>query len=147
VEWLADHGQLDKSKLMDNYVTFLASIFRSVRFGASDAHGKANMVRFNFFSQMGAFSRDPATGKYRVDADKMRAAVKALSAKLLTVQGDGDYATAKKMTDEQGVIEAQLQSDLARLSKDNIPVDIVFDQGLKVLGLSDTPTPAAGTAH
>jgi hypothetical protein len=77
----------------------------------------------------------------------MRAAVKALSAKLLTVQGDGDYATAKKMTDEQGVIEAQLQSDLARLSKDNIPVDIVFDQGLKVLGLSDTPTPAAGTAH
>jgi len=147
VEWLADKGELDKSKLMDNYVTFLAGIFRSVRFGASDAHGKANMVRFNFFSQMGAFSRDPATGKYRVDADKMRAAVKALSAKLLTVQGDGDYATAKKMTDEQGVIEPQLQSDLTRLSKDNIPVDIVFDQGLKVLGLNDTPAPAAGTGH
>lgn len=148
VEWLADKGELDKSKLMDNYVTFLAGIFRSVRFGAADAHGKANMVRFNFFSQMGAFSRDPATGKYRVDADKMREAVKALSAKLLIIQGDGDYAAAKKMTDEQGVIEPQLQADLARLAKDNIPVDVVFDQGLAVLGLGDAPgAPAAGTGH
>lgn len=150
VEWLADMGELDKSKLMDNYVTFLAGIFRSVRFGASDAHGKANMVRFNFFSQMGAFSRDPATGKYRVDAGKMRAAVQALSAKLLTIQGDGDYAAAKKMTDEQGVIQPQLHADLDRLSNDDIPIDIVFDQGLATLGLSDSPphaadAPSAGT--
>ena len=148
VEWLADKGELDKSKLMDNYVTFLAGIFRSVRFGASDAHGKANMVRFNFFSQMGAFSRDPATGKYRVDPDKMRAAVKALATKLLVIQGNGDYAAAKKLTDEQGVIGPQLQDDLARLNKDDIPVDVVFDQGLDVLGLSDTAAaPAAGANH
>jgi peptidase M49-like protein len=152
VEWLADKGELDKSRLMDNYVTFLAGIFRSVRFGASDAHGKANMVRFNFFSQMGAFSRDPATGRYRVDADKMRAAVKALSAKLLTVQGDGDYSAAKKMTDEQGVIEPQLHADLERLSNDDIPIDIVFDQGLATLGLTDSPphaadAPSAGTTN
>ena len=152
VEWLADKGELDKSKLMDNYVTFLAGIFRSVRFGASDAHGKANMVRFNFFSQMGAFSRDPATGKYRVDAPKMRAAVQALSAKLLTIQGDGDYAAAKKMTDEQGVIQPQLHADLDRLSNDDIPIDIVFDQGLATLGLSDSPphaadAPSAGTTE
>jgi len=143
VEWLADKGELDKSKLMDNYVTFLAGIFRSVRFGASDAHGKANMVRFNFFSQMGAFSRDPATGKYRVDAGKMRAAVKALSAKLLTIQGDGDYAAAKKMTDAQGIIQPQLHVDLERLSNDDIPIDIVFDQGLATLGLTDSPPHAA----
>jgi len=147
VEWLADKGELDKSKLMDNYVTFLAGIFRSVRFGASDAHGKANMVRFNYFSQMGAFSRDPASGKYRVDPDKMRAAVRSLSAKLLTIQGDGDYAAAKKLTDEQGVIEPQLQTDLARLAKDNIPIDIVFDQGLKVLGLSGDSGPAGVAGH
>ena len=147
VEWLADKGELDKSKLMDNYVTFLAGIFRSVRFGATDAHGKANMVRFNFFSQMGAFSRDPATGTYRVDAGKMRAAVQVLSAKLLTIQGDGDYAAAKKMTDEQGVIQPQLRTDLQRLSNDDIPIDIVFDQGLKVLGLSHDAAPAAATGH
>lgn len=147
VEWLADRGELDKSKLMGNYVTFLAGIFRSVRFGASDAHGKANMVRFNFFSRMGAFSRDPATGKYRVDAAKMRAAVQALAAKLLVIQGDGDYAAAKKMTDTDGVIQPQLQSDLARLDRDHIPVDIVFDQGLAVLGLdAQRPSPAAAAA-
>jgi hypothetical protein len=145
VEWLADKGELDESKLMDNYVTFLAGIFRSVRFGASDAHGKANMVRFNFFSQMGAFSRDPVTGQYRVDPIKMRAAVKALAAKLLTVQGDGDYAAAKKLTDEQGVIEPQLRIDLGRLSKDDIPIDVVFDQGLKVLGLNGDAVPATST--
>ena len=147
VEWLADKGELDKSKLMDNYVTFLAGILRSVRFGASDAHGKANMVRFNFFSQIGAFSRDPATGKYRVDAGKMRVAVQALSAKLLIIQGDGDYAAAKKMTDEQGIIQPQLHADLERLSNDDIPIDIVFDQGLKVLGLNDDKAPVAATGH
>ena len=145
LEWLADHGQLDKSKLMDNYVTFLAGIFRSVRFGAADAHGKANMVRFNFFSSMGAFTRDPATGKYSVDPEKMRAAVQALSAKLLTIQGNGDYAAAKKLTDEQGVIGPELKADLDRLNKDDIPVDIVFRQGLDVLGLKATPAPTAST--
>ena len=143
VEWLADHDELDKSKLMDNYVTFMASIFRSVRFGASDAHGKANMVRFNFFMDMGAFSRDPATGKYSVDPVKMRAAVQALSAKLLETQGNGDYAAAKKLTDEKGIIAPQLQADLERLTKRNIPVDIVFNQGPAVLGLSEQPAPAA----
>ena len=147
VEWLADHGELDKSKLMDNYVTFLASIFRSVRFGASDAHGKANMVRFNFFKDMGAFSRDEATGKYRVDPAKMREAVKALSAKLLEIQGDGDYAAAKKLTDSQGVIAPQLQADLDRLTKQQIPVDIVFDQGLDVLNLIPEAPAAAATKN
>ncbi|HEX2666915.1 MAG TPA: Zn-dependent hydrolase [Gammaproteobacteria bacterium] len=146
VEWLADHGELDKSKLTDNYVTFLAGILRSVRFGASDAHGKANMVRFNFFSQMGAFGRDPASGRYKVDPEKMHAAVKALAAKLLTIQGDGDYAAAKKLTDEQGVIQPELQADLDRLSKANIPVDVVFEQGPAVLGLSEDAAPAATKA-
>src|SRR4249919_3236093 len=91
---LSEKGELDKAKLMDGYVTFLAGILRSVRFGASDAHGKANMVRFNFFAEQGAFSRD-ADGRYRVDFEKMRSAMNALSAKLLTIQGDGDYAGAK----------------------------------------------------
>ncbi|HEV2110697.1 MAG TPA: Zn-dependent hydrolase [Gammaproteobacteria bacterium] len=152
VEWLADHGELDKAKLMDNYVTFMASIFRSVRFGASDAHGKANMVRFSFFMDMGAFSRDPATGKYSVNPEKMRAAVQALSAKLLETQGNGDYAAAKKLTDEKGVISPELKADLERLTRQNIPVDIVFDQGPAVLGLDKSPShatamPVAASGH
>ena len=120
---------------MDNYVTFLAGILRSVRFGATDAHAKANMVRFNFFAKQGAFSRDPATGRYRVDFDKTQKAMNALSAKLLTIQGDGDYATAKQLTDETGVIGPQLAADLKTLDAAKIPVDIVFEQGLDVLGL------------
>ena len=132
---LAEKGELDKAKLMDNYVTFLAGILRSVRFGASDAHAKANMVRFNFFKQQGAFTRDAATGRYRVDFDKMTAAMNALSAKLLTIQGDGDYDAAKQMTDGMGNIDAELAGDLKKLEGAKIPVDIVFEQGPDVLGL------------
>jgi len=133
---LSEKGELDKTKLMDGYVTFLAGILRSVRFGASDAHAKANMLRFNFFQQQGAFSRDPATGRYRVEFDKMQAAMNALSAKLLTVQGDGDYATAKQMTDTMGVVSPELAADLKRLDAAHIPVDVRFEQGLDVLGLT-----------
>lgn len=135
VSKLAGKGELDKSKLMDNYVTFLAGILRSVRFGASDAHAKANMVRFNFFKQQGAFSRDEKTGRYRVDFDKMTAAMNALSAKLLTIQGDGDYEAAKQLTDQMGAVDAELAGDLKRLDQAHIPVDIRFEQGLDVLGL------------
>ena len=133
---LAEKGELDKSKLMDNYVTFLAGILRSVRFGASDAHAKANMVRFNFFKQQGAFSRDEKTGRYRVDFDKMTAAMNALSAKLLTIQGDGDYTAAKQLTDQMGAVDAELAGDLKRLDQAHIPVDIRFEQDLGVLGLA-----------
>ena len=132
---LSEKGELDKAKLMDGYVTFLAGILRSVRFGAADAHAKANMLRFNFFEQQGAFTRDADTGRYRVEFDKMQAAMNALSAKLLTVQGDGDYATAKQMTDTMGVIGPELAADLKRLDAAKIPVDVTFEQGLDVLGL------------
>lgn len=137
VSKLAEKGELDKAKLMDNYVTFLAGILRSVRFGASDAHAKANMVRFNFFKQQGAFSRDAATGRYRVDFDKMTAAMNALSAKLLTVQGDGDYDAAKQLTDSMGNVDAELAGDLKRLQSAKIPVDVTFEQGVETLGLSN----------
>jgi len=135
VSKLAEKGELDKSKLLDNYVTFLAGILRSVRFGASDAHAKANMVRFNFFKQQGAFNRDEKTGRYRVDFDKMTAAMNALSAKLLTIQGDGDYAAAKQLTEQMGTVGPVLAADLKRLDQAHIPVDIRFEQGLDVLGL------------
>jgi hypothetical protein len=142
---LGKKGELDASKRMDHYVTFLAGMLRSVRFGAGDAHGKANMVRFNFFQQQGAFTRDAASGRYRVDAAKMDAAVDALSAKLLTIQGDGDYAAARQLTDAMGIIGPQLAADLKKLETAGIPVDVTFEQGLKVLGL-EADAAAAATA-
>src|SRR5690606_6420757 len=72
-------GELPDSELMDYYTTFLAGIFRSVRFGASSAHGKANMVRFNFFEEHGAFTRDPENNTYSVNFEKMQQAVQDLS--------------------------------------------------------------------
>lgn len=141
IDALSRQGELDESKLMDGYVTFLAGILRSVRFGASDAHGKANMVRFNFFAEHGAFTRE-ADGRYRVDFAKMREAMNALSAKLLTVQGDGDYAEARRMTDTMGTLKPELAADLAKLKDARIPVDIRFEQGLETLGLQSYASPA-----
>jgi len=120
---------------MDDYVTFMAGIFRSVRFGASSAHGKANMIRFNFFKQAGAFSWDEKTGTYRVNVPEFEQAVKDLSNKLLTLQGNGDYQAVDAFVAEMGSVPAQLQADLDRLASAEIPVDIVFEQGTEVLGL------------
>ncbi len=126
-------GEIE-ADLNDFYVTFMAGIFRSVRFGASSAHGKANMIRFNFFRDAGAFERQD-DGKYRVNVDRFRQATEDLSRLLLTLQGDGDYQGAAKLVTEKGVIGPQLQSELDRLSEQGIPVDVVFRQGVDVLGL------------
>jgi len=128
-------GELGDVDLRDYYVTFMTSVFRSIRFGASSAHGKANMVRFNFFVEHGAFLRDTETGRYSVDFGRMQAAMTELSRLLLTLQGDGDYAGALQLTNTRGVIGEQLQADLDRLTRADIPVDITFNQGVAELGL------------
>ena len=130
---LHKRGELE-GKIEDYYVTFLAGIFRSVRFGAASAHGKANMVRFNYFKEKGAFVRG-ADGRYKVDFGKMTEAMTSLSTLILTLQGDGDYAGVDKLVKEKGIISPELQADLDKLTKKNIPVDIVFEQGKGVLGL------------
>ena len=130
---LQESGELGKEDVRDNYVTYLAGIFRSIRFGASDAHGRSNLAQFDFFKERGAFSRDEATGTYRVDFDRMRDAVDALAAKILTIQGDGDYDAAVAFLPEGGVTDAALSGDLARVAGADIPKDIVFEQGMAVL--------------
>ena len=132
---LYDAGELGEVDLRDYYVTFMTSVFRSIRFGASSAHGKANMVRFNFFVEHGAFIRDAESGRYSVDFERMREAMAELSRLLLTLQGDGDYEGAVELTNTKGVIGKQLQADLDRLTRASIPVDITFNQGVAELGL------------
>lgn len=135
VQKLRDMGEITEGELMDNYVTFMAGIFRSVRFGASSAHGRANMIRFNYFSNAGAFSRDPETGTYRVNVPEFEQAIKNLGRDLLMLQGDGNYDEVAAFVVEYGTTPAQLQDDLNRLDAISIPVDIVYDQGRDVLGL------------
>jgi len=128
-------GEMGEKDMMDNFVTFMAGIFRSVRFGAASAHGKANMMRFYYFQEAGAFTRDEATGTYRVDYEKMKAAMLGLAEEILKIQGDGDYAAAQKELEENGFIREELQKDLDRIGAAGIPRDIVFEQGPEVLGL------------
>ncbi len=127
---LQKQGDLGKADLMDYYTTFLAGIFRSVRFGAASAHGVANTLRFNFFARKGAFSFDAGTKTYRVVPENMAAAVAALSEKILRLQGDGDYAGTVRFVKEMGSVPPALEADLARVNTAGIPVDVVFEQGV-----------------
>lgn len=132
---LSTQGELPDNTIEDNFVTFIAGIFRSIRFGTSSAHARANLARFNFFQEMGAFSRDSASGTYRVDPARMREAMNALSQRILTLQGDGDYAGVTAFMDQYGQMTPGLEQDLARLAAASIPVDIVFEQGKDVAGV------------
>lgn len=127
IRQLHSQGELGSASLDDNYVTFLASLFRSIRFGAASSHGRANVVAFNFLQNMGAFTREPS-GSYRVNMAKMREGADALSQRILTIQGDGDYEGAGRLYEELGKIGPVLAADLARLEAKAIPVDIVYDQ-------------------
>jgi hypothetical protein len=131
---LYEMGELPGTDLHDNYVTFMASIFRSIRFGAASAHGKANMIRFNYFLERGAFTRGE-DGTYTVDFEKMQAASKALTIDIIGLQGDGNYEAAKAFVEKWSVIKPQLKADLQRLTDANIPKDIYYTQGPSVLGL------------
>lgn len=133
VSTLIDNGE-EEADVRDHMVTFLAGIFRSVRFGASSAHGRANMIRFNFFSEMGAFTRNEETGLYSADYDKMIEAMNALTEKILRLQGDGDYEGVAEFVAQYARVPQQLQADLDRLAEAGIPVDIVFEQGLAAVG-------------
>lgn len=133
---LSASGDLDDVDLMDNYVTFFTLIFRSVRFGPTSAHGRANLARFNYLRDHQAFSFDAAAGTYSIDFDRVQEAIVGLSEKLLRLQGDGNYAGAEVFWSEAGMIGPGLQAALDRLGERSIPVDIVYRQGPEVLGLN-----------
>ncbi|MEA1873488.1 MAG: Zn-dependent hydrolase [Bacteroidota bacterium] len=120
--------------LKDNYVTFLAGIFRSVRFGASSAHGKANMIEFYYLMENGAIERNDES-QYKVNFERMKEVIAELSGLIIQTQGDGNYDFTKKWLDEKGVVGETLQADLDRVNDAGIPKDIVFKQGKDVLGI------------
>ena len=133
VTGLLKKGEL-QGDIKDYYTTFMAGILRSVRFGVSEAHGKANMQCFNYFKEKGAFERT-ANGTYKVNFDKFASAMNELSAFIITLQGNGDKAAVEKAQKEKAIIHPELQTDLDRLTKKNIPVDVIFEQGVDVLGV------------
>ncbi len=129
---LHEMGEYDNTTLEENYTTFMAGIFRSVRFGAASAHGKANMIEFNFLANEGAFTRDE-NGLYNIDFPKMKLAVEKLGGAILKAQGDGDYEYVKEWIATDGVIKPEMQADLDKVNEMGIPKDIWYEMGMDVL--------------
>jgi hypothetical protein len=119
---LVDKGVLPARLQKQVYASYLAGFFRSVRFGASEAHGRANMISFNYLMERGGIALDATTGKYRVDFGKVRGAVKALATDLLELEARGDYEKAKAFIDKYGKMSPEMKAALAKLTA--LPVDI-----------------------
>jgi len=120
---LIDQGELPDADIRNNYVTFLASIFRSVRFGGASAHGRANLMQLNFLSEKGAFDFDAETGTYSVNLETMKDAVNELAGRILTFQGDGDYEGLGRFNETYGSQDDRLGASLERVRAAGIPVD------------------------
>jgi hypothetical protein len=119
---LVSEGFLPKGLDRRGYVTFLPGFFRAIRFGATAAHGKANMVEFNFMREQGAIVFDSKKKRYHVDIDKMPAAVEALSNRLLMIEATGDYEAAKAFLETYSQTPPEFGDLLKKLER--IPVDI-----------------------
>ncbi len=134
VQTLIEKGEIKDITVEDAYVTYLAGLLRSVRFGATEAHGIANIMCFNYMQDKGAFSRDK-DGRYVVNKKKMREALEGWAALVIKTEGDGDYNAAKSYAEKNGKVRPELAKDLKAIEKANIPLDIRYEQGTKVLGI------------
>ncbi len=111
----------DEAAQRQLYTTYLASMFRSLRFGLTDAHGKGMAIQFNYLLDKDAFTQNP-DGTFAVNVEKFKQGVRELDHDLLTIEAEGDYAGAKKLQDELGVVRPVLRSALDNLQ--GIPTDI-----------------------
>jgi hypothetical protein len=122
LQYLIDKGVLDKKMENSLYTTFLASAFRSVRFGITEAHGKGIAMQFNYLTDEGAFEFNEATGTFSVNRAKVKEAVRKLTNEIMTIQAEGSYDKAKAMLDKYAVIRPPMQKALDRLTA--VPTDI-----------------------
>jgi hypothetical protein len=122
LQYLIDKGVIDKQMERTLYTTYLASMFRSVRFGLTESHARGVAMQFNYFTDEGAIKFDEATNKFSIDNAKIKDAVRKLTHDLLTLEAEGSYATAKSMLDKYSLIRPPMKGALDRLS--NVPVDI-----------------------
>jgi hypothetical protein len=131
LKWLVDHGALPKDKLEEYYVSYVAGIFRTVRFGTGEAHGQAEMMEFNYLSERGAIKRE-SSGRYAIDYARMPEAVNDLAKELLEIEANGDRQRAENWFKKYDVMPAELKSSLKSASKVPVDVDPVFSFPEKV---------------
>ena len=122
LQYLIDKGVVDKQMERTLYTTYLASAFRSVRFGITEAHGRGVAMQFNFLTDEGAIKFDESKGVFSVDHAKVKEAVRKLTHDILTIEAEGSYEKAKAMLDKYAVIRPPMESALDRLK--DVPVDI-----------------------
>jgi peptidase M49-like protein len=122
LQYLIDKGAVEKSMQRTLYTTYLASMFRSVRFGITESHGRGVAMQFNYLTDEGAIKFDERTGKFSVDESKIRAAVIKLTTELLTIEAEGSYEKASAILEKYAVIRPAMKSTLDKLK--NVPVDI-----------------------
>ncbi len=122
LQYLIDKGVVEKAMEHSLYTTYLASSFRSVRFGTTEAHGKGVAMQFNYLTDEGAFKFNDRTGTFSVDQSKIKEAVRKLTHDILTLQAEGSYEKAKAMLDKYGIIRPPMKAALDRLG--DVPVDI-----------------------
>lgn len=139
--WLIERGVFPRDLLQRTMATYLAGIFRSVRFGIDEAHGRANIVEFNFLRRAGAFTHDPATGRFGVDEARFPGSIRDLARALLTLEAEGDHEGATRFLAEYGGMPDEVARALARLR--DVPVDIRprYPLGEELLGGPPTRRP------
>ena len=125
LKWLVDRGVLPKNKLDEYYASYIAGNFRTLRLGASEAHGQAEMMEFNYYLEHGGVRRLPS-GKYEVDYDKMPGLIEALAKELLEIEGTGDRARAEAWFTKYDVIPPDLQESLDKAASVPVDVDPIF---------------------
>jgi hypothetical protein len=122
LKWLVDHGALPKSRLQEYYASYVGGLLRTVRFGTGEAHGRAEMMEFNYLTEQQAVARDSATGRYAIDYAKMPAALEALAKELLQQEATGDRARAEAWFKKYDLMPEELKASLQRAA--DVPVDI-----------------------
>jgi len=122
LQYLLDKGVVDKQMERTLYTTYLASTFRSVRFGITEAHGRGVAMQFNYLTDEGAIKFDEQTSTFSIDHSKVKDAVRKLTHDLLTIEAEGSYEKAKVILDKYAVIRPSMKSALDRLG--SVPVDI-----------------------
>jgi hypothetical protein len=122
LQYLIDKGMLDQQFENSLYTTYLASAFRSVRFGITEAHGKGVALQFNYLMDQGAIKADERNGTFSIDPGKIKEAVRNLTHEIMTIQAEGSYSKAKQMLDHYGVVRPAMRKALDRLG--DVPVDI-----------------------
>ncbi len=131
LKWLVDHGVLPKEKLNEYYASYLAGMFRTLRFGAGEAHGRAEMMEFNYYLEHGAINRE-ASGKYSLDFEKMPEQVANLAQELLEIEATGDRSRAEAWFTKYDVIPPELQTSLDKAASVPVDLDPIFSFPRKV---------------